>query len=192
MGEYNLGELLSSQAGERRRGPRAIRAPSSSNASGSPAYNRPAARLLEARLLDYLGRDEEARRLVDEIAAMQTEAERTGDAESVVPTRAGAAALVDLCTRDATDAEWTDLRRALADGVDRAGADRGRGDDGAGARATRADRTGPALLDEALALAETIPNVMEKRLQQAQVRLQVGEPRRRRVERELDAHFIGA
>ena len=32
------------------------------------------------------------------------------------------------------------------------------------------------MLGEALRLAETIPNVMDKRLHQAQVRLQVGEP----------------
>ena len=32
------------------------------------------------------------------------------------------------------------------------------------------------MLGEALRLAETIPNVMDKRLHQAQVRLHVGEP----------------
>ena len=85
------------------------------------------------------------RRLVDEITAIQTEAERTGDAESLlIPSEQVLLRLVDLCTRDATDAEWTDLRGALADGVDRAGADRGRGDDRARARATRPDRSGPA------------------------------------------------
>ena len=69
------------------------------------------------------------------MTAMQAEAERAGDAERLLfPPEQVLLRLVDLCTREATEAEWTELRRALPGRVGRAGADRGRRDDGAGAR----------------------------------------------------------
>ena len=108
-GEFNVGELLY-QAGEPDEAHPPIQRAVEIERKGLSGYKRPAARLLEARLLAYLGRDAEARTLVDEITAIQKEAERTGDAESLLfPPEQVLLRLVDLCTRDATDAEWTDL-----------------------------------------------------------------------------------
>jgi tetratricopeptide (TPR) repeat protein len=167
-GEFNVGELLY-QAGEPDEAHAPIQRAVEIERKGISGYKRPLARLLEARLLAYLGRDEEARRLVDEITAIQTEAVRTGDAESLlVPPEQVLLRLVDLCTRDATDAEWTDLEEQsrtasveqepieIAEMMALAFARRGHID--------RARRR----LEEALALAEKIPNVMDKRLKQSQ------------------------
>ena len=137
--------------------------------SGVP---RPAGRLLEARLLVYLGRDAEARRLFEEMAAGQAEATRTGDGPAIfIPSEQVLLRLVDLCTRDATDKEWADLHaRARTDAYESEAVEVVEMTALTLARRGQLDRA-RATLEEALALAEKIPNVMGKRLAQAQARL---------------------
>jgi tetratricopeptide (TPR) repeat protein len=173
-GEFNVGELLY-QAGEADEAHPPIQRAVEIERKGISGYKRPAARLLEARLLAYLGRDEEARRLLDEITAIQTEAHRTGDAESLLfPPEQVLLRLVDLCTRDATDAEWADLRtRSEAASIEQEPIEV------AEMMALALGRHGHIeqarrMLGEALTLSEKIPNVMAKRLTQAMTRLQAG------------------
>ena len=173
-GEFNVGELLY-QAGDPDEAHPPIQRAVEIETKGISGYKRPLARLLEARLLAYLGRDEEARRLVDEITAIQTEAERTGDAESLlIPPEQVLLRLVDLCTRDATDAEWTDLEaRSRTASIEQEPIEVAEMTALAFARRGQIDRA-RRRLDEALALAEKIPNVMEKRLKQTQALWQTG------------------
>jgi tetratricopeptide (TPR) repeat protein len=176
MAEFNLGELLYSAGDAEAAWPHVRRSVELEvkQLSGVPS---PAARLLEARLLVYLGRDQEARRLIDELSALQAEAERKGDQNALfAPTERVLFSLVDLCTREAPDEEWAELHaRARTDSWEGelvevvemtalALGRRGRIDD-----ARRA-------LAEALALAETTPHVMDKRLAQAKQLLQAGAP----------------
>jgi tetratricopeptide (TPR) repeat protein len=176
MGEYNLAELLfyandpEAAWGHVRRAVELERKRLSS-------IDRPVARLLEARLLTFLGRDAEARALYETIAASQAEAERAGENETLfLPSERVLLSMVDLCTREATEAEWNELRARSNEAsteqepievAEMAALALGRRGHAAQAR---------QMLGEALRLAETIPNVMAKRLHQAQVRLQVGEP----------------
>jgi tetratricopeptide (TPR) repeat protein len=173
-GEFNVGELLY-QAGEPDEAHPPIQRAVEIERKGLSGYKRPAARLLEARLLAYLGRDEEARRLVDEITTMQTEAERAGDAESFLfPPEKVLLKMVDLCTRDATDAEWADLEaRSRTDSIEQEPIEIAEMMALAFARRGQIDRA-RRILRDAMVLAEKVPNVMAKRLQQAQSRLTSG------------------
>ncbi len=84
--------------------------------------------------------------------------------------------LVDLCTRDADDDEWKELRaRAETSSVEQELIEVAEMTALALGRRGRLDKA-RQMLGDALLLAEKIPNVMAKRLHQAQVRLQVGEP----------------
>jgi len=167
-GEFNVGELLY-QAGKPDEAHPPIQRAVEIERKGLSGYKRPAARLLEARLLAYLGRDDEARRLVDEISAIQTNAEKTGDAESLLfPPEQVLLRLVDLCTRDATDAEWTDLEeRSRTASIEQEPIEVAEMTALAMGRRGQIDRA-RRRLEEALVLAEKIPNVMETRLKQSQ------------------------
>ena len=171
MAEFNLGELLYN-AGDTEGAWVHVRRSVELEVKHLSGVPRPAARLLEARLLAYLGRETEARALFDAISAMHAEAERTGNTDAaLIPSERVLLTLIDLCTRDASDAEWAELQaRARTDAYESEAvevvemtaltlAKRGKID--------QARRT----LDEALALAEKIPNVMGKRLAQAQAML---------------------
>jgi tetratricopeptide (TPR) repeat protein len=174
MAEYNLGELLYNAGDAEAAWPHVRRSVELEvkRLSGVPT---PSGRLLEARLLVYLGRDEEARRLIDEISALQAEAERTGDKVALFGVSDRVLfRLVDLCTREATDEEWEQLhvqsRSASWEGelvevVEMTALALGRRGQMEGARRA---------LDKALALAETMPHVMDKRLAQAKQMLQGG------------------
>jgi len=135
----------------------------------------PAARLLEARVLAFLGRDEEARALFDTITAIQAEARQSGTGDGLFgPNENVLLTLIDLCTREASDEEWAALHtRARTDSLESELVEVVEMTALAFARRGRIDRA-REMLDEALALAEKIPNVMGKRLAQAQARLQAG------------------
>jgi hypothetical protein len=113
--------------------------------------------------------------LFDAISASQAEAERAGQADRLLlPSEHVLLCMVDLCTRDASEAEWADLAaRSQATSVEQElievveMAARALGRRGHIERARR-------MLDQALALAEKIPNVMEKRLAQAQTQWRAG------------------
>jgi hypothetical protein len=140
-------------------------------------FARPVAGLLEARLLSFLGRDQEARARFDAISKAQAQAERAGGSESLfVPSERVLLSLVDLCTRDASDDEWKQLRaRAETSSVEQELIEVAEMTALALGRRGRLDEA-RQMLGEALRLAETIPNIMAKRLHQARVRLQVGDP----------------
>jgi tetratricopeptide (TPR) repeat protein len=176
MGEYNLAELLYQADDpdaawvhlehavelERKR------------LSGLP---RPVARLLQTRVLAFLGRDAEARQLYDELVASQAEAERAGETEALfLPSERVLLTLVDLCTRDASDADWKELRaranessmeQELIEVVEMTGLALG--------RRGRLEEAREAL-NESLVLSAKIPNVMERRLRRSQIRGQTGGP----------------
>jgi len=173
-GEFNLGELLY-QAGDADAAWPHVQHAVEIEAKGLSPYKRPAARLLEARLLAYLGRDQEARKLVDELTAMQAAAERAGDAESqLFPPEQVLLRLVDLCTREATEAEWTELdARSRAASIEQEPIEVAEMTALALGRRGDVDRA-RRVLDEALALADKIPNVMERRLRQTQALWQAG------------------
>jgi eukaryotic-like serine/threonine-protein kinase len=171
-GEYNLGELLY-QAGDPDAAWAHVRRAVELEEKRLSGYSRPAARLLEARVLAYLGRDQEARRVLAAIAASQAEAERTGNAEGLLlPSEQVLLRLVDLCTKEATDTEWKDLEaRARSASVEQEPIEIAEMTALALGRRGQVDRA-RRMLDEALALAEKIPNVMERRLRQTQARWQ--------------------
>ena len=188
-GEFNVGELLY-QAGEPDEAHPPIQRAVEIERKGISGYKRPAARLLEARLLAYLGRDEEARRLVDEITAIQTEAERTGDAESLLfPPEQVLLRLVDLCTRDATDAEWTDLEaRSRTASIEQEPIEVAEMTALAFARRGQIERA-RRWLDEALALAERSPTSWRSASSRHR---RYGGPAAAPSRTRADAHFIGA
>ena len=171
MAEFNLAELLYN-AGDTDAAWVHVRRSVELEVKGLSGVPRPAGRLLEARLLVYLGRDAEARRLFEEMAAGQAEAARTGDGAAIfIPSEQVLLRLVDLCTRDATDKEWADLHaRAQTDAYESEAVEVVEMTALTLARRGQLDRA-RATLEEALALAERIPNVMGKRLAQAQARL---------------------
>ncbi|HEY7376256.1 MAG TPA: AAA family ATPase, partial [Polyangia bacterium] len=167
-GEYNLGEMLY-QSGDADAAWTHVRRAVELEEKRLSGYDRPVARLLEARLFAFQARDDEARRVFDAITASQVEAERTGRADGLLaPTERVLLRLVDLCTREATEEEWADLReRARTTSVEQEPIEIA--EMAARALARRGQRAGARqMLDDALALAEKIPNVMEKRLAQAQ------------------------
>jgi tetratricopeptide (TPR) repeat protein len=172
--EYNLGEIFYQAADPDAAWPHVQRALELEE-KRLTGYDRPLARLLEARLLTYLGRDAEARRVIDEMLAYQADAERAGKSDSLlIPSEQVLLRLVDLCTREATDAEWAELHARsqsasmeqepieVAEMAARAFVRRG--------QMEHARR----MLDEATARAQKIPNMMETRLAQARASLQAG------------------
>jgi tetratricopeptide (TPR) repeat protein len=176
IGEYNLGELLY-QAGDPDAAWPHVRRAVDLEKRKLSGFKRPVAKLLEARLLTFLGRDADARAVFESITAGQVAAEKASDVDSLlVPSERVLLTLVDLCTRAATDQEWQDLHAlAKTSSVEQelievaeltalAFHRRGLGD-----AARRA-------FAETMAFASTIPNVMEKRLQQDAARLQADAP----------------
>jgi tetratricopeptide (TPR) repeat protein len=171
MGEYNLGELLY-QGGDPDGAWVHVQRAVELEVKRLSGLARPVARLLAARVLAYLGRDD-ARRVLDEIATSQATAERSGDAESMlIPSEQVLLRVVDLCTRDATEAEWDELwARAQTTSVEQEPIEIAELAALALGRRGQTDRA-RRMLDEALSLAERIPNVMEKRLRRAREQLQ--------------------
>ena len=172
MGEYNLGELLY-QGGDPDAAWVHVRRAVELETKRLSGLARPVARLLEARLLAYTGRDEEARRVFEDIAAIQAEAARTGDQESVLlPSEQVLLRLVDVTTREATEAELADLEsRAGAASVEQEPIEIAEVTALALSKYGQPERA-RRKLDEALTLAQKVPNVMEKRLRQSEERLQ--------------------
>ena len=174
MAEYNLGELLY-HAGDTDAAWVPVRQSVELEVKHLSGVPIPAARLLEARVLAFLGRDEEARALFDTITAIQAEARQSGTGDGLFgPNENVLLTLIDLCTREASDEEWAALHtRARTDSLESELVEVVEMTALAFARRGRIDRA-REMLDEALALAEKIPNVMGKRLAQAQARLQAG------------------
>jgi tetratricopeptide (TPR) repeat protein len=172
MAEFNLGELLYS-AGDTDAAWVHVRRSVELEVKHLSGVPRPAARLLEARLLAYLGRDQEARALFEAISGMHAEAERSGNRDAaLVPSERVLLTLIDLCTREASDEEWADLHaHARTDSYESEAVEVVEMTALTLARRGRLDRA-RQMLEEALALAEKIPNVMGKRLAEAQARLQ--------------------
>ena len=164
MGEYNLGELLY-QAGDAAAAEEHVRRAVDLEQKRLSGIPRPVAELLEARVLAFLGRDADARARYEGIAAVQTEAEQTGQSEKLLmPNERVLLSLVDLCTRAATPEECQALRtRADADSIE---SELIEVVEMLGLAALRRGVTdfGRAQLAEALRLAERIPNVMGDRL----------------------------
>jgi tetratricopeptide (TPR) repeat protein len=164
MGEYNLGELLY-QAGDADAAATHVRRAVDLEQKRLSGFHRPVARLLEARVLTFLGRNAEARAIYEEITAAQAEAEKAGQTEKVLlPSERVLLTLVDLSTRDASWDEWKALRaRADADSVEQELIEVV---EMSGLAALRAglDDVGRAQLAEARRLADRIPNVMGNRL----------------------------
>ena len=106
---------------------------------------------------------------------LQAEAQRIGTPDGLFsPNERVLLTLIDLCTREASDEEWAELHaRARKDSVESELVEVVELTALTFARRGKIDRA-RQMLDEALALAEKIPNVMGKRLAQAQARLQAG------------------
>ena len=165
--EYNLGELHY-QAGELSLArPFAARAVTFEQWMPSIAP-RPTARLLQARVAAFAGLDGEARPLLIQVEAKVEQARAGNRPEGLLlPSEQVLATMVDLATRDATEAEWDALvQRSTRDSIEqepievlelRALSLHRRGQ-------TEAARRG---FDEALALAARIPNLLEGRILQA-------------------------
>jgi tetratricopeptide (TPR) repeat protein len=172
MGEYNLAELLY-QAGRVDAVWSHVQRALDLEARRLSGIGRPVARLLHARLLTFLGRDAEARATFESIRTSQRDAESSGQTETVLlPSEQVLLTMVDLCTRDATEEEWKDLRtradavsveQDLIEVVEMTALARLRRGHLCEARQTIA---------EALRLATSIPNVMEDRLRLDDERVQ--------------------
>jgi len=176
MCEFNLAELLY-QAGNADAAWEHVKRSVEMEVKRLSGVARPSARLLEARLLAYLGRESEARAMLDEVNAVQAEAQRAGNPEGVLmPSEQVLARMVDLCTRDATADEWADLEKlAQTASVEQEPIEVAEMIALAFGRRGAMDRARQKL-DEALAMAEKTPNVMEKRLRQSREALQTGVP----------------
>jgi hypothetical protein len=164
VSEYNAGELLYQSGDADAAAPHIRRAVELEHKKLS-GYPRPVARLMEARVLTFLGRDLEARAIFEEIRARQAEAERTGQSEQLLlPSELVLLTLVDLCTRDVTVEECQALRtRADVDSIE---SELIEVIEMIGLAALRRGRVefGLAQLAEARRVAERIPNVMGARL----------------------------
>ena len=164
MGEYNLGELLY-QAGDADAAAAHVRRAVDLEQKRLSGFHRPVARLLEARVLTYLGRNADARAIYEEITAAQAEAEKAGQTEKVLlPSERVLLTLVDLSTRDASGDEWKALRtRADADSVEQEIIEVVEMSGLAALRLGLLD-VARTHLAEARRLADRIPNVMGNRL----------------------------
>jgi tetratricopeptide (TPR) repeat protein len=172
MGEYNLAELLY-QAGDTVAVWAHLARALDLEQKRWSGIGRPVARLLEARLLAFLGRDLEARALYKSISAEQAEAERNGQHEVLfMPSEQVLLALVDLCTRDATEEEWNELRaRAGTSSVEQELIEVAEMTALARLRRGQIEAARQAMA-EARAHAVSIPNVMESRLRRDDDELQ--------------------
>jgi hypothetical protein len=144
-------------------------------AKGWSPLGRPVGLLLEARVLAYLGQTAEARAKFEEISAGQREAERLAQSEGLLaPSERVLLSVVDLCTRDASAAEWAELR-ALSEKASVEMEQIEVVEMGALALARRGHMAeARGLAEVALALRDTIPNVMANRLRRLQVEANVG------------------
>lgn len=164
IAEYNLAELLYQSGDIAGAAPHALRAISFESAHPELA-SRPLAALLQARLFTFQGLLEEARRLLQEVEAAVQQARQQGrDNGLLAPSEEVLARMVDLSTRDASEAEWNTLvERSSRDSIEQEPIEvvemralsamrRGRGEE---ARRCFAS---------ALSLAARIPNLMSPRL----------------------------
>jgi tetratricopeptide (TPR) repeat protein len=176
MGEYNLAEMLC-QAGDPDAALSHVQRAVDLEQRRLSGIRRPVARLLEARLLTFLGQNADARATYESIRTSQAEAERAGQTEALLmPSEQVLLAMIDLCTRDelraATDEEWKDLRarsdassveQELIEVVEMTALARLRRGQVAEARQGIA---------EALDLAVSIPNIMQTRLRRSNEQVQ--------------------
>jgi tetratricopeptide (TPR) repeat protein len=168
MGEYNLAELLC-QGGDPDAAWSHVQRAVDLERRRLSGIGRPVARLLEARLLISLGRNDEARSVWESIRASQAEAERAAQNEVLLlPSEQVLLGLVDLSTREtaaaATEEEWKELRaRADAASVEQELVEVVEMTALAHLRRGQIDRARQAIA-EALSLATSIPNIMATRL----------------------------
>jgi tetratricopeptide (TPR) repeat protein len=126
---------------------------------------RPESALLLSRVLAASGDVSGARAILDEIRARQARARDRGDREiELLPGEEAFFSMVDLATRDAEDSEWKELQARAASCL--TGQDllellemRSRA-----AQRQRRPEAAQEALEEALILAERVPNVMKERL----------------------------
>lgn len=177
FGEYNLGELLY-QAGDLAAAEPHVRRAVTIEARHAEVASGPVAVLLAARLLAYQGRCAEARARLSEIDAALC---RGGAAGALAPPEEVLYAMVDLSTRDATEAEWDAVTaRASRESIEQEPIEVM---ELRGVAALRSGRRADARrhLEAALALAARIPNIMVPRLERALAATRVtGRPSSRR------------
>jgi tetratricopeptide (TPR) repeat protein len=162
MGEFNLGEYLLLMDDPDAAEPHVRRAQVlDRKISGEPG--RAVVALLEARLDLHRGDDAAARAIIERIRAREAEARARGETEAVLmPSDAVLSSMVDLATRDAEDAEWTELEarsERFSVGQERI--------EVVETRAVAAARHGGdarPILERAVALAARMPNAMAARL----------------------------
>jgi len=126
---------------------------------------RPESALLLGRVLAASGDANGARGILDEIRARQARARAKGDREiELLPSEEAFFSMVDLATRDADDSEWKQLQERAASCL--TGQDllellemRGRA-----AQRQRRPQAVREAFEEAMALAEKVPNVMKERI----------------------------
>jgi tetratricopeptide (TPR) repeat protein len=129
---------------------------------------RPESALLLSRVLAASGDGPGARAILDQIRARQARARARGDREiELLPSEEAFFSMVELATRDADDSEWKQLQARASSCL--TGQDliellemRGR----AAQRQRHPDAAREAL-QEALRVAEQVPNVMKERIKRA-------------------------
>ncbi|AGP38841.1 serine/threonine-protein kinase PknK [Sorangium cellulosum] len=165
MGEFNLGEYLYMVGNLEMAMPHVERAAHLERQQrGEEA--RPWAQLLQARLLLYRGDEDKAREIIETIRAQQAKAIAAGrGGPEMAPAEEVLWSMIDLATRDATDAEWDELEGRSARcsvGQEQIEVIEAR----ARARSRRGRHAeGKAALARAIEAAERIPNWMRERLE---------------------------
>ena len=164
MGSYNLGEMFYQAGDPVAAWPHVKRAVELENRRSS-GVGRPVARLLQARVLAFEGNHDVARTWVGEIRAHQERLAHSGTTDGLLmPSEDVLLTMVDLFTRDATDAEWSALRaRADKYSVEQELIEVADVEARWLARQGRNDEARHKFV-EAHRLAEKIPNVMAARL----------------------------
>ncbi|AUX43334.1 serine/threonine protein kinase [Sorangium cellulosum] len=165
VGEFNLGEYLYLMGNLEAAMPHVERAVSlERHQRGEEA--RPVVQLLLARLLLYWGEEERAREIIEAIRAQQARASAAGrEGMEMAPSEEVQWSMIDLATRDASDAAWDELEERSARhsvGQEQIEVIEAR------ARAlTRRGRReeAQAALARAIEVAGRIPNVMRERLE---------------------------
>jgi hypothetical protein len=164
IGSYNLGELLY-QAGDLAAAWPHVEHAVALAARRTDLLPRPLPRLLEARLLAFEGRWQEARALGAEIAELHRAAVTQGRTDAaLLPSEKLLLDAILLAATDSDDSAWADVRERSA----RCSEDQ-QSIEVIEMQALRALRAGDLdaahrLLEEALDAARQIPNVMDARL----------------------------
>lgn len=164
-GEYNQAELLYQAGDVKTANEHAARAEALEAASPEMA-SRPVASLLRARLMAFEGLVEESRKLLGEIEESVGRTRSEGRASgALLPSEEVLATMVDLATRQASEAEWDALvERSERESVEQESIEV------LEMRALAARRAGEIAESQrcfelAMQLSTRIPNVMKQRLQ---------------------------